>query len=56
MIYFDKNWYKYKALSDNVDRTSSITPPTFYRIMPFASFSDHPSVDPTVQVRNSETL
>ena len=57
MRYFDKTWYKYMALSHNVDRTSSVTPPTsFTELCPFVNFSDHPSVDPTVQVRNSKTL
>ena len=57
MRYFDKTWYKYKALSDNVDITSIITPPRFFtELCPLANFSDHPSVDSTVQVYNSETL
>ena len=30
MRYFSKTWYKYKALSDNVDRARAITPPTFF--------------------------
>ena len=54
MKYFDKTWYTYKALSDNVDGTSFITLSTcFTELCPFANFSDHPSVDPTVQVRKS---
>ena len=56
MSYFDKTKYKYKASSDNVDRISSITPPTFLQNHALANFSDQPGVDPTVQVRNSETL
>ena len=29
-MYFDKTYYKYKTLSDNVDRTTTITPPTLF--------------------------
>ena len=35
------------VLSHNVDRTSSVTPPTsFTELCPFVNFSDHPSVNP----------
>ena len=45
------------AFSHNVDRTSSVTPPTsFTELCPFVNFSDRPSVNPTVQVRNSKTI
>ena len=48
---------KYKALSVNVDRLSTITPPRYFtKLCSFANFSDHPSVDLSVQVHNSEAL
>ena len=37
MRFFDKTLYKYIALSDDANRTNTITPPT-YRIMPLSKF------------------
>ena len=51
--YFDKTWYKYKVLSDNMDRTSSIIPPTFLQNYAPLQIS---VITLAVQVSNSETL